>query len=188
MITAIEEMNYFLRTAYGDYKEYVGSTIEVEYQGLCQGNEAAPAGWAVISIKIINAHKRKGQGGHFICTISRRDGHLADILFSDDTYLIHINMNQDQSVYEANAAMQESIVNWRRLLITTGESLKPIKHFYYMVSFVCSSDGRWKYEPNEEDKEIDIVVPMPDGSSVTIEHVAVGKSKETLGMHTCPSG
>ena len=29
---------------------------------------------------------------------------------------------------------------------------------------------------------------MPDGSSVTIEHVAVGKSKETLGVHTCPSG
>ena len=31
-------------------------------------------------------------------------------------------------------------------------------------------------------------MPMPDGSSVTIEHVAVGKSKETLGVHTCPSG
>ena len=31
-------------------------------------------------------------------------------------------------------------------------------------------------------------MPMPDGSSVTIEHVAVSKSKETLGVHTCPSG
>ena len=30
-------------------------------------------------------------------------------------------------------------------------------------------------------------MPMPDGSSVTIEHVAVGKSKEKLGVHTCPS-
>ena len=29
---------------------------------------------------------------------------------------------------------------------------------------------------------------MPDGSSVNIEHVAVGKSKETLGVHTCLSG
>ena len=29
---------------------------------------------------------------------------------------------------------------------------------------------------------------MPDGSSVTIEHVAVGKSKETLGVHTFLSG
>ena len=29
---------------------------------------------------------------------------------------------------------------------------------------------------------------MPDGSSVTIEHVAVGKSKETLEVHICLSG
>ena len=29
---------------------------------------------------------------------------------------------------------------------------------------------------------------MPDGYLVTIKHVAVGKSKETLGVHTCPSG
>ena len=29
---------------------------------------------------------------------------------------------------------------------------------------------------------------MPDGYLVCIEHVAVRKSKETLGVHTCPSG
>ena len=87
------------------------STIEVKFQGLCQGNGAAPAGWAMISITIINAHKRKGHGGNFISTISRREGHLADILFFDDTDLIHIDMNQYQSVHEAHAAMQENIGN-----------------------------------------------------------------------------
>ena len=56
-----------------------------------------------------------------------------------------------------------------------------------MISFVWSSDSRWKYESNEEDEELDIAVPIPDGSSVPIEHVAVGKSKETLGVHTCLS-
>ena len=113
-------MKYFLRTEYGDSKEYVDSTIEVKFQGLCQGNRAAPAGWAVISITIINAHKRKVHGDHFICPISRREGNLAAILFVDDTDLIHIDMNQDQSVHEAHAAMQESIGNWERLLISTG--------------------------------------------------------------------
>ena len=29
---------------------------------------------------------------------------------------------------------------------------------------------------------------MPDGYLVTIDHVVVGKSKEILGVHTCPSG
>ena len=72
-------------------------------------------------------------------------------------------------------------------MISTGGSLKPIKCFYHIILFVWSSDGRWKYESNEEDEELDIAVPMPDGSLVTIEHVAVGKSKETFGVHTCPS-
>ena len=157
----------------------MGSTIEVKFQGLCKGSGAAPAGWAVISITIINAHKRKGHEGHFICPISRREGYLAAILFVYDTDLIHIDMNQYQSVYKSNAAMQESIMNWVRLLIGTGVSLKPTKCFYHMISFVWSSDGRWKYEPNEEDEELDIAVPIPDGSLVTIEHVAARKSKET---------
>ena len=55
-------MKYFLRTAYRDSKEYVGSTIEMKFQGLCQGKGAAPVGWAVIIITIINDHKREGHG------------------------------------------------------------------------------------------------------------------------------
>ena len=80
-------------------------------------------------------------------------------------------------MHESHAAMQESIVNWGRLLISTGGSLKPIKLFYHVISFVLSSDGSWKYESNEEDEELDIAVPIPDGYSVSIEHVAFGKSK-----------
>ena len=72
MLTAIEDMKYFLHTAYRYSKEHVGSTIEVKFQGLCQGKGAAPASWAVISITIINAHKIKVHGGHFIFPISKR--------------------------------------------------------------------------------------------------------------------
>ena len=57
-----------------------------------------------------------------------------------------------------------------------------------MILLFWSPDGRWKYETNKDDEELDIVVPMLDGSSVFIEHVAVGESKETLGVHTCQSG
>jgi hypothetical protein len=40
MLSAIQDMKYFLRTAYGDSKNFRGSKIEVKYQGLCQGNGA----------------------------------------------------------------------------------------------------------------------------------------------------
>ena len=58
MLTEIEEMKYFLRTAYGDSKNVYGSTTELKFKGLFQGSGAAPTGWAVISITILCAHKR----------------------------------------------------------------------------------------------------------------------------------
>ena len=59
MLQAIEEVKYFLRTAFGDSKKFRGSKIRLQFQGLCQENGAAPAGWAVISIVVLGAHKRE---------------------------------------------------------------------------------------------------------------------------------
>ena len=73
MLTEIEEMKYFLRTAYGDSKEYVGSTIGVKFQGICQGNGAATSGWAVISITIINSHRRKGHMGPLLFSNKQKE-------------------------------------------------------------------------------------------------------------------
>ncbi len=44
MLSIIQDMKFFLRTGYGDSKDYAGLTGEVKTQGLCQGNGAAPAG------------------------------------------------------------------------------------------------------------------------------------------------
>ena len=46
------DMKFFLRTAFGDSNDFMGASLDVKTQGLCQGNGAAPAGWAVISITI----------------------------------------------------------------------------------------------------------------------------------------
>ena len=52
MLTAIEETKYYLRTVYGDSKNFRGHKTSVKVQGLCQGNGAAPAGWAVILVGV----------------------------------------------------------------------------------------------------------------------------------------
>ena len=59
ILTALENMKYYPRTAYGDSKNFRGYTIAVKFQGLCQGNGANPAGWAVINIVVLGAHKKK---------------------------------------------------------------------------------------------------------------------------------
>ena len=142
MLTAIEDMKYYLRTAYGDSKNFRGHKIAVKFQGLCQGNGAAPAGWAVISIVILGAHKKKGHGGHFVCPISRRTGHLSAILFVDDNDLIHVDMGKDQSADEAAYDLQRSIDSWGQLLMASGGSLKPEKCFF--LSDIVCVEGRWE--------------------------------------------
>ena len=112
-----------------------GSKIEVKFQGLWQGNGAAPVGWAVISIVILGAHKRKGHGARLMCPISRTEGELAEILFVDDTDVIHIDMNKQQSAIEVHRDLQASIVSSGSLLMASGGSLKPMKCLYYLISF-----------------------------------------------------
>ena len=80
----------------------------MKFQGLCQGNRTVPAGWAVIIITVLRAHKKKGHGAYFTCSISLLKMHIAGILFVDDTDLIHLNMVIEESVYKAHQAIQLS--------------------------------------------------------------------------------
>jgi hypothetical protein len=75
MLSTIQRMQFFLRTGYGDSKDYTGGDQEsledqIRTQGMCQGNGASPAAWLVMSIPMIAAHKQKGLGAHFIAPIS----------------------------------------------------------------------------------------------------------------------
>ena len=85
MLETIQEMKFFLRTAFGDSKEFAGSTIEVKTQGLGQGNGASPAGWCIISIMILWAHGAKGHGAHFIVPMSHVPSSLSVILYVNET-------------------------------------------------------------------------------------------------------
>ena len=63
----------------------------------------------MITITILGAHKRKGHGARFLCPISRKEGHVAEILFVDDNDLIHIGMNKDQTALEAHTDLQARV-------------------------------------------------------------------------------
>jgi hypothetical protein len=188
MLSAIQDMKYFLRTAFGDSQNFRGPKIEIKYQGLCQGNGAAPAGWAAISITNLSAHKKKGHSATFMCPITNKVVKLAAILYVDDCDLIHIDMTGDDDVYTTFQKMQEAVLNWGKLLIASGCSYKPPKCFYHLISFSWSRDGKWKYEENHLKPEFEMVVPMPDGSTAVIDHLPITEAKEMLGVYSCPNG
>ena len=144
MLEAIEEMKFFLQTAYGDSKGFFGSTIEVKTQGLCQGNGAAHVGWCVISITVLQCHKRKGYGDKFLAPISLVKSDLEAILFVDDTDLLHLIMIKTESIDETFEGLQDIVHNWGKLLIATGGALKPPKLFYTLLDFEWNAKVKWK--------------------------------------------
>jgi hypothetical protein len=136
MLSTIQDMKFFLRMGFGDSKVYAGSANGKKTQGLCQGNGAAPTGWGVTSIAMIRVHKQKGHGVHLRCPITETDHHSAGTVFVDDTDLEHFNMTKLQMVEEVHVNVQESILNWGKLLLATGGALKPANCFYHLISFV----------------------------------------------------
>ncbi len=106
---AIENMKFFLRTGFGDSTSFAGGGISIKTQGLCQGNGASPAGWAVISICILWAHGKKGHGAKFICPITNLQQHLSAILNVDNTDILHIDLTKDESIDDVHVAIQDSV-------------------------------------------------------------------------------
>ncbi len=173
-------MTFFLRTGFGDSKRFAGGGVNVKVQGLTQVNGASPSGWAFISVVILRAHGKKGHGAKFRCPITNLAAHILAILYVDDTDLLHINFHHDESNNDANAAIQNSVNSWGKLLIATGGARKPEKCFYLIISFewVC---GLWKYKDNSINGRFGVTVPLPaGGSSAAIVHCPISHAKKNL--------
>jgi hypothetical protein len=187
MLGAIVNMKFFLRTGFGDSTAFAGGGISMKTQGLCQGNGALLARWAVISICILRAHGKKGHGAKFLCPITKLQQHLSAILYINDTNILHINLTKDKSVDEVHTAIQGSVNSWGKLLIATGRVLQPQKCFYSVISFDWKN-GEWQYAQNATRDNLQITVPLPDGSSAMISHKKVSHAEKTLGAMTSPDG
>jgi hypothetical protein len=105
-------MTFFLCTGFGESTDFASSSLSIKTQGLCQGNGASPAGWAVVSVCSISAHKKKGHGTHFTCPITKLKSHLAGIFYVDNADLIPFHMDKDQGKDESFYYLQEAITNW----------------------------------------------------------------------------
>jgi hypothetical protein len=84
---------------------------------------------------ILRAHGKKGYGTTFRCPITHLSANISAILYLDDTDLLHINFDKDDTVNDAHIVIQNSVNSWGNLLIATGGALKPKKCFYSILSF-----------------------------------------------------
>ena len=117
MLKAIEEMKFFLQTDFGNSKRFAGGGASVKVQGLTQGNGVSPAGWAVISVMILCAHGKKGHSATILCPITNLSATLSAILYVDDTDLLHINLDGNETAGDPHAAIKHSMKSWGDLLM-----------------------------------------------------------------------
>jgi hypothetical protein len=109
-------------------------------------------------------------------------------LFMDDTNLFHLEMKRVESTADVHERLQESVINWGKLLIAMGGALKPEKCSYYLISFKWNANGTWLYDQNELNPHFTLGVPMADGSLEEIQHLPISKAIKTLGSMMCPLG
>ncbi len=81
ILTMIQNMKFYLWRGYGD-----STGDKRKTQGMCQGNDAAPAAWTVTTFPMIAAQCRKDYGAHFMAPISSQQGHLIGGLFVDSIW------------------------------------------------------------------------------------------------------
>jgi hypothetical protein len=187
MLKAIEDMKFFLRTGFGNSTRLAGGGVQVKLQGLTQGNRASPVGWAVISIVILRAHGKKGHGATVRCPIASLVASISAILYVDNTDLLHINLDQDETAAEAHAAIQDSMTSWGELLIATGGALKPEKCFYSVMWFKRIR-GEWRYRDNSLNGIFGMTVPLLEGGCAFIAHHPITDLEKMLGAMTPPNG
>ena len=212
MLKPIREMEFYIRTAFGESSDGVGGA-DVVKQGGGQGNGAAPPTWQQISAIMLGAHRRAGHGITVTSPISRKTCTKAGILYVDDTNL-WAGLTQDDDLPEAAAKAQEGITSWGDLLMATGGALNPTKCFWTIHDMAPRPDGTWEYricrpaletikegeemagtdmEEREDDRDdeldqIKLTIPQLDGDVAAIAQLQASQATENLGLLAPPNG
>ena len=188
MIRTIQNMKHHFRTSYGDSKLYLDKSILIPYQGILQGNGAAPTTWVLISTPLLNMLRAAGKGGKFMSPISKLSTHIVGFAFVDDTDLICLNNGNPQiSALEVMMEIQEAIDLWEGGLKATGGAIVPSKSWVYPIDFSFDVSGNWSYK-SVEDIDVNFTVKDQDNNTTQLPTLNPNVGKETLGVYLAPDG
>ena len=92
LLYPIQVMKFLQRTGRGDSNTFMGGPGQLlrgllPLQGLCQGNDTAPACWTMLAAVLMHCYKRKGFGAKILSTMSAVLIECLGTIFVDDTDL-----------------------------------------------------------------------------------------------------
>jgi Reverse transcriptase (RNA-dependent DNA polymerase) len=122
MITTIDGMHHYIRTAFGDSDTYYEQREQI-FHGILQGNGAGPAIWAMVSTPILDRLRVQGFGVTLLSRDPNKDIRIPAFAFVDDTDLVHQLKDNSTIILET----QQCLDLWEEGLRTTGGALVPEK-------------------------------------------------------------
>ena len=145
MLEAIQEMETYIRTAFGiSDKCYGNDPFEAPPIRVMQGNGAGPAGWTSVFRPMVECMKAAGFGYEHWSVIKRCAITLVCFTFVDDATLVHSNNDPRIPTEIVLQEAQEALNTWEGLLLATGGHLAPEKSYWYLLEIIRDR-GKWRF-------------------------------------------
>jgi hypothetical protein len=188
MFTTLQQMQQFVRTAYGDspVSLSVADVNPVAIQGVGQGNGAAPQIWALVSTVLLNMLREAGFGARFVSPLSHESVFYAAFSFVDDTDILVTDAERLRSSGAVAHEMQQALRQWEGALRASGGALEPRKSHWYLIDFEAKH-GVWRYRSLAQ-TQTEVEIRDPHGVLTALEQVDPSEARRTLGVFLAPDG
>ena len=185
MLEPIRRLEHVIRTAYGDSNtSYGGDEWESDPSGICQGNGAGPAIWAIVSSPLFECLRQRGFGVELTSSITRTYLHLAGFAFVDDADTVQTGQKGEETPRVVDRAQAELNL-WEELIRATGGGLEGDKSDFAVVNYKWKN-GRWTYEKPLETTTL--TVRNPDGTREPLTQLGPSEARRTLGVWQAVDG
>ena len=179
MLEPIRRLEHVIRTAYGDSTtSYGGENWDSDPSGICQGNGAGPAIWALVSSPLLECLRQQGYGAQLTSAITKTYLHLAGFAFVDDADTVQTGeIGEDTPSVVAKA--QAGLNLWEELVRATGGGLEGEKSDFAVVNYTWKN-GQWSYEKPKDTTTL--TVRNSDGTREPLTQLDPAEARRTLGV------
>lgn len=187
LLTTIQNMKFFLRTAHGDSDKFYGGPCAIPLQGCCQGNGGGPAMWIAVCMSLMKQFLKKGIIPCFRKAISGEEVTTAGGVYVDDATLAAAAQPQDESFEDLRLRTQHNVLQWQGDLQVTGGDCKLQKLYWTAADFVWDETGNWRYKTKDETAG-DIFILGPNGEQLPIKQLEPSEAIVNVGVIQAADG
>lgn len=125
LFNTLQEAQHHVCTAYGDSESHFGGIEIIPMHGICQGNGAGPAIWAVVSTPILDMLKSANLGSRITTPISLTSFRCCGFSFMDGTDTIQTASSNQETWQSVVQDLQTALNTWEGGLKATGGAIIP---------------------------------------------------------------